>query len=73
MKKLKLEVETLRVESFKTAEDRPEPRGTVRGHAPWPPLGTAEWVVVIPSDQIMPSDLCSLGCAESADSVCAVN
>jgi len=42
MRKIRLEVERLEVESFETAAAEPE-RGTVRGH--WSQLGTCDAVV----------------------------
>ena len=42
MRKIRLELESLEVETFSTAEAQP-PRGTVRGH--WSQLGTCDAVV----------------------------
>lgn len=70
MKKLKLEVESLRVESFRTQGPGRERRGTVRAHAGTGNLGLDHnvWtfgaycednVVVLTNDCIY-SDICSL-------------
>lgn len=39
MRKVKLAIDSLRVESFETAEPGAEQRGTVAAHNPGPPLG----------------------------------
>jgi hypothetical protein len=41
MRKLKLAIDNLRVESFETSKTGAERRGTVAAHMPRPPVGTA--------------------------------
>lgn len=69
MKKLTLELETLRVESFETAGTGPAPRGTVRANGETYPC--TEPITCI---NVEPTGACQTmgtGCPGSAFTVCA--
>lgn len=72
MKKLKLDLDRLKVESFPTSGGRGKARGTVRAHElSWTCFTYQQQnVEVIYSDDLMPTDLCTLSCQESADYPC---
>ena len=53
MRKISLDVNALKVETFETADDQPQARGTVEGHAP-------TQLISCPQTQ------CGAGCASGA-------
>lgn len=80
MQKLKLELDSLHVESFETSKVEAASRGTVRGHGGTNDLAYNDdrvslWTfgydceknVIVMTEDCMYSDICSLGCAETSD------
>jgi hypothetical protein len=75
MRKLKLEIDALRVESFRTSNEAPR-RGTVRGRGE-PEAGDgaafcsiAEDVVMAPAKTLPPAESCDT-CARTCETMCS--
>ncbi|HEX8692467.1 MAG TPA: hypothetical protein VF746_08620 [Longimicrobium sp.] len=75
MRKLKLDVEELKVDSFEVAEDEKAPRGTVRGHAQYTDYRVCDTAVDC-SWNSCPSNCvsaCAVTCYDTCEATCEMS